>query len=507
VSGRGNLSLQMSGAPTPSSLALETELSGFAFADRQGLREGAELDLRCALSSERNHDDWTFSGRCDAGKGLVYVDPLYVEVGDDPLHLAARGQWHASARRLVLERFAYRHPGVLVFHGRAVAAGEEALAVQALRVDLTEASLDGFYPVYVQPLISDGLLELESEGQLAGRLQWRRQGAAQVELQLRDVYVDDAAGRAGLYGLTGTLRWGQGLPAEVSRLRWLGGHVYRAQFGEAELEAAAQGRQVSLIRPADLPVLDGVLHIDDLELDGLGTSQARWRFQGLLSPLSMEAVSQALGWPTLGGTLSGVVPEVTYADGRITVKGALLVRAFDGEIVIHDLSMERPFGLVPKLEAEVDIRNLSLEQLTGAFSFGNIQGRLEGDIRNLRLEDWKPATFDARFYTPPGDASRHRISQRAVENLASLGGAGGALSRTFMRFFKAFSYSRLGLTCRLRHGVCEMDGVAPAEQGYYIVKGSGIPRIDVVGYNRRVDWDTLVHRLKSVTDTAGPVVR
>jgi hypothetical protein len=221
----------------------------------------------------------------------------------------------------------------------------------------------------------------------------------------------------------------------------------------------------------------------------------------------MEAVSQALGWPPLGGTLAGVVPAVTYADGRITVKGALLVRAFDGDIVIHDLFLEQPFGLVPKLEAEADIRNLSLEQLTGAFSFGNIQGRLDGDIRNLRLEDWKPATFDARFYTPPGDASRHRISQRAVDNLASLGGAGGALSRTFMRFFKEFSYSRLGIACRLREGICEMDGVAPAEQGYYIVKGGGIPRIDVVGYNRRVDWDTLVHRLKSVTDTAEPVVR
>ncbi len=81
------------------------------------------------------------------------------------------------------------------------------------------------------------------------------------------------------------------------------------------------------------------------------------------------------------------------------------------------------------------------------------------------------------------------------------------MSRTFMGFFKEFSYRRLGIACRLRKGICEMDGVAPAEQGYYIVKGGGIPRIDVVGYNRRVDWDTLIQRLKNVTNAAAPVVR
>jgi hypothetical protein len=76
-----------------------------------------------------------------------------------------------------------------------------------------------------------------------------------------------------------------------------------------------------------------------------------------------------------------------------------------------------------------------------------------------------------------------------------------AVSRAFVQLFKEFSYRRLGLRCRLRDGVCEMDGVAPApDGGYYIVEGGiGLPSIDVIGFNRRVDWEELVTRLANAT--------
>ena len=83
-------------------------------------------------------------------------------------------------------------------------------------------------------------------------------------------------------------------------------------------------------------------------------------------------------------------------------------------------------------------------------------------------------SFDAAFATPDDDTSRHRISQNAVDNLARIGGGSGALSSTFLRFLDEFSYHRLGLSCRLRNGVCEMGGVESSERGYYIVKGGRV---------------------------------
>jgi hypothetical protein len=53
-----------------------------------------------------------------------------------------------------------------------------------------------------------------------------------------------------------------------------------------------------------------------------------------------------------------------------------------------------------------------------------------------------------------------------------------------------------------------MDGVAPGPNGnYYLVKGKGLPRIDVIGSNRRIDWPRLVQQLIAVTESEGPVVQ
>ena len=66
---------------------------------------------------------------------------------------------------------------------------------------------------------------------------------------------------------------------------------------------------------------------------------------------------------------------------------------------------------------------------------------------------------------------------------------------------------RIGLACRLRDNVCAMDGVGSAGDGYTIVEGSGLPRIQVVGFRRRVDWPTLVARLVAATEGQAPVVQ
>lgn len=52
-----------------------------------------------------------------------------------------------------------------------------------------------------------------------------------------------------------------------------------------------------------------------------------------------------------------------------------------------------------------------------------------------------------------------------------------------------------------------MDGVEPASgTSYYIVKGSGLPRIDIIGNARRVNWNRLVGQLKAIQESGAPVV-
>ena len=44
-----------------------------------------------------------------------------------------------------------------------------------------------------------------------------------------------------------------------------------------------------------------------------------------------------------------------------------------------------------------------------------------------------------------------------------------------------------------------MSGLGSAGNGFTIVEGAGIPRLAVVGFNRDVDWPTLLDRLKAAS--------
>ena len=112
------------------------------------------------------------------------------------------------------------------------------------------------------------------------------------------------------------------------------------------------------------------------------------------------------------------------------------IRAYGSERVLADADIAGLFGLEIEAGAEVELDQLDLGQVTEAFSFGLITGRLDGYVRDLRMIDWEPVAFDARLLTSPGNRGRRRISQRAVDNIAALGGGGAAaLSSGFLRFW------------------------------------------------------------------------
>jgi len=148
--------------------------------------------------------------------------------------------------------------------------------------------------------------------------------------------------------------------------------------------------------------------------------------------------------------------------------------------------------------------------LTRTFSFGNMQGRIDADVNDLQLQDWQPLRFDARVYSSAGKYPK-KISQKAVQNISALGGAGAAaaIQRSFLGFFENFGYDRIGWRCVLRNGVCTMGGIDEANHGTYtLIEGGGIPAINVMGYNRTVSWGELTTRLKRVTQgNAAPIIK
>ena len=263
--------------------------------------------------------------------------------------------------------------------------------------------------------------------------------------------------------------------------------------------------QLSLLQETRIPVFDGALIINSLQVQDL-LDDLKLTIDGIIEPVSLELLSSHFNWPVLDGKLGAVIPATHYSQQQLRMGGAMMLQVFDGTIIIKDLIINEPLADTAQLTANIDLNQLDLQSLTRTYDFGEIQGRVEGKVNQLQLDAWRPVAFDAYLRTPDKDKSKHRISQQAIDNLSSLGGAGAILSKTFLSVFETFGYKKLGLSCKLANGICEMDGVEDRGGAYYIVKGGGVPRIDVLGFQRRVDWNTLLERLESIQSANQAVI-
>ncbi|ADJ29140.1 hypothetical protein [Nitrosococcus watsonii] len=483
---------------------LELQLDEVGFSDTSALQVGEAVIGKLQLKGQNTQKGWEITGGMKLNGGEAYFHPVYFAFSETPLHAEVEltqgkveGDWK-------IPRFSLKQTGVMALSG-ALQWGQQGIT--KARVQAAQTQIPALYQHWLKPFLAGTALgNLTSGGKVALVWTYRSPGRWRLKGFLEGVDMVDQQGRFSMSGLEGTFGWSTHAIPLTMDVSWRKGSLYALALGAAHFLAESKNNGLWLRQPLRLPVLDGQLLINDFILQNPGASVAHWELEGVLSPLSMEKVSQALGWPVLAGKLSGVIPRVRYREGVVEMGGALLVRLFDGTLVIQNLRLENPLGIVPRLEADIDINRLDLATMTRTFAFGKIEGQLSGELRKLHLVDWQPVQFDAKLATPEDDPLRHRISQQAVENLSRLGGgASGLLSRSFLGLFKNFSYDKMGLSCRLRRQICEMGGLGSINGGYYIVRGGGFPRIDIIGYTRQVDWPVLIKRLKRVTLVDGPV--
>ncbi|MEN8761832.1 MAG: hypothetical protein ABF290_05305 [Thiogranum sp.] len=489
----------------------KTQTQETGYSNAQGTQAAEALVLVSTGSARRRGSDWRAQATLAARRGLLYAEPVYLEFSPArPLELTADLHWNAGNSELFLRSMTFRQPDVAVGSLNAVWAPGAETPLRELGLEIEQAWLPGLFETWLQPWLAGTVLEkLETAGQLQGRLKLRDGQPQSLQMKLDQLSFSEPNGQFGVRALNGDLGWDNSGAVHQSRLAWQGANFYQLQLGAAQLGVESDESSVKIQQPLVVSLLDGELHVDEFEL-GVDHGELHWLLDGLLTPVSMQAFSTALGWPPLSGKLSGMVPKVRYEKGELTLGGVLLVQAFDGDITLRNLRIQQPLGLVPRLWADIRLEHIDLETLTRTFSFGRIEGQLQGRVNELYMEAWQLVGFDAAFQTPEDDRSRRRISQKAVDNISNLGGAGigGAVSRSFLRFLEDFPYRRLGIRCRLQNGICHMDGVAPAENGYYLVQGRLLPpRLDVIGYASEVDWLSLLGRLKSITAGDGPVVR
>ncbi|MDB5805011.1 MAG: hypothetical protein JWN73_2333 [Betaproteobacteria bacterium] len=482
---------------TPTEAHADVRVEDGGFTDTAGLHAGEKLAGAIKIDAQRARDGlpWQWKLAASWDKGAVFWSPLYLSNAGHTI--VADGDY---AGNIVKARHAvatWPHLGKIDcdftlnlqtkdFESASVKGDQ--LQLTALRELIPQDWLEK-HDLEDLKLAGTADLDLSYVGDDIERFHFRMQGAGldaaerKLAMQNLSVLVDYVRDKPGPFSL------------EIAQLRLRG-------ITAGPIKTVGEFRDGRLTIPSLLvPVLDGVFVLNDIAIanpNGDVTAELR----GAFTPLAMDKLTAGLELFPLAGTISAVIPHMTYAKSTLQVDGALLFKVFGGDASLDNIRLENPLGRTPRLTADMRLRNMDLEQMTGAIKFGSISGKADVDLIGLQMENWQPLKFDARVLTSPGDFKK-RISQRAVQNISSIGGAGAgaAIQASFLRVFSSFGYSKIGLSCKLANGICELGGVENvANGGFAIIEGGGVPAVNLVGYNRRVGWDELLARIKAVID-------
>lgn len=466
----------------------------------QGLVAAEALDLGIRVQVDGFGDSPVLSLELEQRAGEILLGPVYLPPPDQPVALKLQLDWDRPAGALVAD-FDFNDPGSVLASGTAeLIQTEQDWRVEALALSSLALSLPSFWQRWLEgPAAAAGFAGMETAGTIEGGLRWRDGRLEQIALDFHELSLDDPGGRLALYGLQANAR-GRDESTQLD-VSWVAARLLGLPLGAARTEFHVDEIGLRMLRPLEIPLLDGAVVIDGLAWLDLPDLPSRLIADVRIEPVSLSLLTRQMGLLEFGGTLAGRFPGVEYQDEMLAFTGGMNIEAFSGRIRVDDLTVERPFGSLPALAAQLQFERLDLLELTGAFNFGRMEGQISGWARDLRLLDWRPVAMDARVFTHE-DVRRRRISQRAVDNLSSLGGAGGdVISGTLLRVFEDFPYRRAGLACKLSNNICHIDGVAAHDSGgFVIVEGRGLPRLTVVGHRRLIDWPRLLQQLSAAVD-------
>ncbi len=494
---------QISGAEkTLHTLLVTSRLSHITLQAKAGQIATDSLAVDMEIQAKRSGGQWTWLNNIQIKQGEVYLEPVYLSIEKSSVSLEAAGVLDEK-EGVQVHHVKYQHTDVVELTAQGKTSQYPDFTVDKAHILINISELQSFFSQYMAPFSAPTAVdEFQFKGQLNAETRIVQNAIQQAKLTLSGVAIDDVKNRFSIADAHAVINWSVGSTSTTpSALSWQQMKIKGIPFDKGYLDFLLKNKTISLLASNSIAVLGGVFDIKQFDWEYQNGEEPTVYFEGGIKQLSLEKLSKVLGWTPLTGEISGYFPGVIYTNNTLAVKGEIQIELFDGTIKIHKLASSGMLEDFSRLYMDMEIDNLDLNAITRKFKVGGMEGRVSGFVNNLYLENWQPISFYAWLGTPDGDESRHRISQRAVKNLVSIGGGGAAdfISKGFLRFFDSFGYDKFGFGCYLHQGVCQLMGVEAAEQGYYIIKGGGIPRIDVIGYNSRLDWNVFITRLSRIS--------
>jgi hypothetical protein len=457
-----------------------------------------------------------FSLDAEATKFELLKGMFYGSFKDRILSAALEGKYSGTEDSLRLSRADIRLTGIGKLGMSGQIKGLTSSPHFDARVDLVQLSMDDTFRFFVRETFQESLPML-SQLNMGGKASMTARvigspDKLQVngELEAVDMYILDENSGLSVEGITISL------PIHISYPE-AGDNRETGRFGSAHVDAILWDevqikdlllfpviRNNNLLFKEDItiPAFGGEIRLEDIRYNNLLSSKRDLRLSARINSLDLQAVGRALGIPPFSGSLSGSIPEARISRDSLSTEGEMIVKLFEGEVKVIDLSIHNIFSPITSLRTSVEIEEIDLNGLTDTFKFGNISGTLRGFIKDLVITNGQAESFDVHMETVESPKVDQWISVEALKKISVLGGSPTSVLNTgIYRLFNKYRYEKIGFRGSLRNDNFLILGIFSEGDRHYLVKGGALPpKVDVINYTRNVSFREMIGRLKRIQE-------
>ncbi|MBU2499588.1 MAG: hypothetical protein KKE57_11865 [Proteobacteria bacterium] len=509
---------------------------------------GEKIDVHAEIKAEgglgRSRTAATASIRMD--KGEVLYDRFYLDLGKTPFFSTGRGGYDTAGKSLELSDLALGWKDILTLHIRGMFHAQGKESRLHLFVKMPETPLAApFRHFLLEPYKREKpfLNTLKIGGSISADLELkghRTNWTVKGHSRWHGGAVSSPAGDFSLQGIDLDLPiWfqdsGSGVTSPIrSATPTTASRPDRPPDQEESLEGSfsvgsmrlpllpeqplsiplrATLNGLSVATPTLLRVPGGEFEVGPIIGQDLLASAPSLLTSLTLKDLDLAPLLSRI-WPRpIQGFAQGKLHRVSLENDRLRSVGEIRVQAFGGEILVSNLGLSGLFTSAPAFRLDARLRDLRMAELTKETSFGRIEGILEGGVKNLEIAYGQPQRFDLLLETVEREGVPQKISVRAVDNIAQIGGGQSpfiGMAGILTSFFKEFPYKKIGVHATLENDVFRINGTIKESGKEYIIKRGGFSGVNVVNQNpdNFISFKDMVKRIRRVTASkSGPVVK
>jgi hypothetical protein len=265
--------------------------------------------------------------------------------------------------------------------------------------------------------------------------------------------------------------------------------------------------------PVSLKIPGGTLQMDSIDFQDMFMPDMTVRSGIQIDDVRVQPFLSQFWSRPVEGTVQGRISPILFQKEQIRTEGNVIVNSFGGEVVISNIVVLNLFSSIPLFKLDATWQDLNLAKMTAGTAFGKVDGVLKGHVKNLEIANGQPQRFELLMETEKKEGADQRISIKAVENIAQIGGGQSpfmGLAGTFASLFKTFPYEKIGARASLENDVFRINGLIHEDGLEYIVKRGGFSGVNVVNQNpdNRIRFKDMVKRIKRITASkTAPVMK